>query len=334
MEAIVLVKDNKIIDINQSALDLFDIKSKDKMLGKNIYEFIDKESRDILKNIKEQEVCEISLIKDDNITIPVLLKEILFDKQESITLITALDLTEIKQKDKLLIHSAKMAQMGEMIENIAHQWRQPLSVITTAATAIKMKKDFNVLDNEDIDNYTESITKNANYLSNTIDTFRNFIKEKVELKEVVIQDRIKKVLDIIKPRLENKYITLIDKIDYTKPICAVIVIGELSQVIMNILNNSVDILVEKNIDEKWIILELQENEKFAVISIEDNGGGVPYEIMSKIFEPYFTTKHQSIGTGIGLYMSYDIIVNHMKGNLYVKNTKNGAKFFIEIPKVV
>jgi C4-dicarboxylate-specific signal transduction histidine kinase len=103
-------------------------------------------------------------------------------------------------------------------------------------------------------------------------------------------------------------------------------------VIINIINNAVDILSEQDIDEKWIKIELEDTKDYVTITIEDNGGGILEDILPKIFDPYFTTKHQAQGTGIGLYMSYDIIHNHIHGNLYAKNTENGAKFFIEIPK--
>ena len=148
-----------------------------------------------------------------------------------------------------------------------------------------------------------------------------------------IQDAIDKSLTIVESSLKSKYIELVNNIDYTQPIKMKLVIGELSQVIINLLNNSKDIIIEKKIAEPWIKLDLIKYDERVVITIEDNGGGIPSDIIHKIFEPYFTTKHQSQGTGLGLHMSYKIIVESLNGKLYVENTKDGAKFFVELPLV-
>lgn len=110
-----------------------------------------------------------------------------------------------------------------------------------------------------------------------------------------------------------------------------LVSGELSEVIINILNNAKDILIQKNVSEPLVKINLKKANNKAIISIEDNGGGIPENLISKIFEPYFTTKHQSQGTGLGLHMSYKIICESLHGKLYVKNSSNGAQFFIELP---
>jgi C4-dicarboxylate-specific signal transduction histidine kinase len=107
--------------------------------------------------------------------------------------------------------------------------------------------------------------------------------------------------------------------------------GALTQVMMNLINNSKDIMVEKDIENRWIKIQQNIKDEKFIISIEDNGGGIPENIIEKIFDPYFTTKHKAQGTGLGLYMSKQIVQKHLKGNLYVKNTQHGAKFFIEIP---
>jgi C4-dicarboxylate-specific signal transduction histidine kinase len=110
-----------------------------------------------------------------------------------------------------------------------------------------------------------------------------------------------------------------------------IVEGELIQVFINILNNAKDVLIEKQIDEKWIKIEISKKDELAIVTIEDNAGGIKKEILAKIFEPYFTTKHQSQGTGLGLHMSHKIISESCSGKLFVTNTQYGAKFTIEIP---
>ncbi len=249
------------------------------------------------------------------------------------------------QKDLQLFASAKMASMGEMIGNIAHQWRQPLATISSVTLGIKIKLmmgklDFSKKDEREsfltfLNTKLDIIETNIEYLSTTIDTFQDFIKEKKELKEVILQERIDLTLDILKESLKNNYIEIKNNLDYNNPVKINIVIGELSQVITNIINNAKDALVENNIDNPWIKISLiQKNtnlNKMAIIIIEDNGGGIPDKVLPKIFNPYFTTKHKSIGTGLGLYMSYKIVTQSLKGKLYVKNSKYGAKFFIELP---
>ena len=235
------------------------------------------------------------------------------------------------EQTKQLYLTLKNAQMGEMIGNIAHQWRQPLSVISTSISGLKAKRDFGIEQEDDFDKTHDTIMKSVNYLSETINTFRDFIKEKQELKTVVLQDRIDGALNIVAPALQSAYITIKKEINYTDKVMINMVVGELSQVIINILNNSKDIMIEKNIKDRWIKLSLTHSNNIAVITIEDSGGGIPEDILPKIFEPYFTTKHQSQGTGLGLHMSYEIVTKHLHGKLHAKNGKNGAKFFIELP---
>jgi len=334
MEGVILIKNGLIIEANNSALKLFD-ENKDDIIGKNPLSFVVDDFKKLVRDnlqLNFVSAYEINIKIQKNKIIPVLVQASNFiSENETIRFVSILDLSDIKQKEQLLSHSSKMAQMGEMIGNIAHQWRQPLSVITTAATGIKVKKEFGLLEDEELFEFIDSIVTNSRHLSDTIDTFRDFIKEKVELQEVVVQDRIDNALKIISTRISSKHIKLINNIDYDLKLHVLIVKGELSQVIINIFNNSIDVLEDLKIADKWIRIDLEKKGNSAVITIEDNGGGIPEDILPNIFEPYFTTKHQSQGTGIGLYMSYDIITNHIKGKLYAKNSDMGAKFFIELP---
>ncbi|MBD3840915.1 MAG: nitrate- and nitrite sensing domain-containing protein [Campylobacterales bacterium] len=234
-------------------------------------------------------------------------------------------------KERQLQESAKLAQMGEMIGNIAHQWRQPLSVISTAASGIKLEHEYGLLNDTKLVNYCDNIEKNTIYLSQTIDIFRDFIKEKKEKKNVILQDRIDKAIKIVLSTLENYHIKLINNINYNEPISMNLVIGELSQVIINLINNAKDAILQNKIDNGWIKLECTKDDQFVYITIEDNALGIPLDIMDKIFEPYFTTKHQSKGTGLGLHMSYNIITKTYKGEITASNTDVGAKFTIKLP---
>lgn len=237
----------------------------------------------------------------------------------------------LEEQQMKLIHQSKMASLGEMIGHIAHQWRQPLSTISISASGLKLKNELKSIEENDIPVYCDSIVKNVNYLSETINTFRNFLKEQKEQKEVIIQNRIDMALDIVSNTLKDNNIELVKKINYDKPIYKNIILGELSQVIINIITNAKDALIDRQIESPYIKIDLFLKEQNIIITIEDNAGGIPIDIRENIFEPYFTTKHESLGTGLGLYMSYNIVTKSLNGDIYVKNTDNGAKFYISLP---
>jgi len=236
-----------------------------------------------------------------------------------------------RRKDFELMEASKMVQMGEMIGNIAHQWRQPLSLISTISTGVIVNKEFGILKDEDLIKNMNKINDSSQYLSETIDTFRDFIKDKKVLKKQILQENICNSIAIVGTVLKDVNIELINDIDDIEPIEVTIVSGELPQVIINIINNAKDILLEKDIDNAWVKISLEKLNNMAIISIEDNAGGVPEDILPKIFDSYFTTKDQSVGTGLGLHMSKRIVVESLGGKLYIKNTENGAKFYIEVP---
>jgi PAS domain S-box-containing protein len=243
------------------------------------------------------------------------------------------DITDRKEFELQQLHlmeQSKMASMGEMIGNIAHQWRQPLTTISTKATGSLFQKEMGLLSDEIFHDNMESINENAQYLSQTIDIFRNFLKSNKVRMELNITNEINNSLKIVEGTLKNYDINT--NIDLTEEeLKATATEGELSQVVINILNNAKDALLENQIENKKISIKLYKEDDKAVVTIEDNAGGIPEEIMPRIFEPYFTTKHQSQGTGLGLQMSYNIITDSFKGKLYAKNTELGAKFFIELP---
>ncbi len=245
-------------------------------------------------------------------------------------IVTFIDITKLKNMEGQLIQSEKMASLGKMIGNIAHQWRQPLSVISVAASGMKFKDEFGKLEKNELHTSLDQIVANAKYLSETIDTFRDIVKEERTVKELEIQDILDRVIAILSISLNNKNIELIQNIDYETKMIKFMVVGELGQVLTNIINNAVDVLDHRNIENPKIKIDCFKDKNNYIIGIEDNGGGVSEDIINNIFEPYFTTKHQSQGTGLGLYMSHKIVEESLGGKLYVKNTDNGAKFIIEI----
>ncbi len=245
-------------------------------------------------------------------------------------------ISELKEKEEILHQQSKMAAMGEMLENIAHQWRQPLSVISTAATGIIAQKNFGLLDEKKEIESLNSINNASQYLSETINDFRNFFKPNKEKILFSTEDVHKKVLKLFSSKFKTLNIEIIENIQNIE------ITGlnnELSQVIINLLSNAYDVLELKKNDKKMIFIDIYKNKNNVIIKIKDNGGGIPSDIMQKIFEPYFTTKHQKQGTGIGLYMSMEMITKHMNGKLEVKNKNykyngilyKGAEFMIILP---
>jgi len=242
-----------------------------------------------------------------------------------------------RKKDQILYNQSKMAAMGEMIGNIAHQWRQPLSTISTIASGNNLKIQFDTLSNDELQNDFTKIVDTTKHLSNTIEDFRNFFMENKSIEKFDLNDVIEKGLSLISASMQNNYITI------SKNFNSVEINGvknELLQALLNILNNSRDILVEKKEDNRIIVIDIfKENDNFASIVIKDSGGGIDDDLIEKVFEPYFTTKDTKHGTGIGLYMTKEIIVNHMNGKLHVQNEEfvyddviyKGASFKISLP---
>ena len=247
------------------------------------------------------------------------------------------DITEDKVKDNLLFEQSKLASMGEMIGNIAHQWRQPLSIISTSATGMQMRKDFGLLTDEEFKTSCEYINTNAQYLSKTIDDFKNFIKGDRERTSFTLSQTIDTFLNIVSGSIKNYNIHIV--LDLNDEIQVVGFDNELVQCLINIYNNAKDILEENNIKDKYIFIGTSKDKDNAIITIRDNAGGIPNEVLPKIFEPYFTTKHKSQGTGLGLHMTYTLIVNGMKGLMKAHNVDykyndtqyKCAEFIISLP---
>ena len=213
-----------------------------------------------------------------------------------------------------------MVSMGQMIENIAHQWRQPLSLITTSVSGLKIKKILGELDDDFFDKTLDSIMIKSQYLSNTIDDFRYFFKPQREKIDFYLENCCNKTIDLVHANFLEKDIKITCKVDDIK------VNGyetELIQVLINLLNNSKDALesFELKDEAKLIFIDIFRINEKAIIQIKDNAGGIEEQILDKIFEPYFTTKHQTQGTGIGLYMCQEIINKHMNGSISITNTE-------------
>lgn len=337
---------------NKLFLELMNLKDEKELLGKKDSDFNIVENENyinddlyVMTNKKPKlNYTETISAKNNDIRILNTSKVPLLDENDNVIGVLGViqDLTNqidnqnrLKEHEQLLIQQSKLASMGEMIANIAHQWRQPLSIISTSATGIKIQKEMGILDNPSEIKSLDCINENAQYLSNTIEDFRDFFKKSKTKNFVNLDNLLEKTLKLILSRLKNKEITIVKNnlnIEFET------YEREMIQVFMNIINNSIDALENKNYD-KFIFFESQKFEDKIIIKIKDNAGGIEENILDRIFEPYFTTKESKQGTGIGLYMCNEIIVKHLDGKILVSNEsfeyKNqkyiGSLFVIELP---
>ena len=236
-----------------------------------------------------------------------------------------------EEKQKLLFWQSRMASLGQMLGNIAHQWRQPLTELNL--TLFNMKKASIQNNEKKVDElYKESKSLISN-MSSTIDDFTNFFNPQKEKKSFEIKDAINEALIILRKviELENIHIQIDVPIDYK----VIGVSNELSQVVINLIQNSKDAFIQNDITNRTIIITLKEelilDKKYALLEVKDNAGGISKENIDKIFDPYFTTKYKSQGTGLGLFMSKMIIEKSLEGELSHKNIDDGSLFTISIP---
>lgn len=236
-----------------------------------------------------------------------------------------------KQKTNQLIYQARLAQMGELINMIAHQWRQPLTAISATTNNLMLKLLIErKVDSELLEKELNLVNDYAQHLSSTIEDFRNFYKKDKKKELMCFNEVLEKSLSIIQPSYENHSITLNKNLNSEKEFESYPT--EINQVILNILKNAEDILLDKKIENPKVCISTYEEEDYVCLDIKDNGGGIKKKYLEKVFDPYFSTKQKKDGTGLGLYMSKVIIEEHCHGVLSLKNIDNGVCFTICLPK--
>lgn len=337
---------------NKKVFEMVD-KFDDDFVNKNkLIEFFNKDIKNIIKLGKTQILTEEF---EDNSSKEIkhyitTKKPFKNEKNESLILIIAHDITTIKnleeeqlRQQELLLNQSKIAAMGEMLGNISHQWRQPLSVITSQVSSINVWIDLGEdIGYDKIKEYNEKVIKQANYLSKTIDDFRNFFISDSTVKRVYnLKTIFFKVQDLISIPFENNFINTIVEIEDN--IEVELNENMLIQALINIYNNSKDAFLENSVetDDRLFFVTVNKEDKDAIITFKDSAGGIKEDSLDKIFEPYYTTKHQSVGTGIGLYMTNQIVAKHLKGSIeavnevyeYDNKTYKGAKFIMRLPLV-
>jgi len=234
-----------------------------------------------------------------------------------------------QEKDRIMAHQARLAAMGEMLRNIAHQWRQPLNNISLIVQNLQIEFEDGVLTAASCSEYVQECIKFVTYMSSTIDNFRAFYQPDCGRQLFDLYHTVTEAISLVREELESHAIsiTLVEECDsvingYKK---------EFSQALLNIIQNAKEAILSRQPPLPFVEIVCSQNEGSALVTVRDNGGGIPSELIDKIFDPYFTTKFMSQGTGVGLYMSKMIIEKHMGGRLSVTNNAAGAEVTIELP---
>ncbi len=345
---ILVIKGNKLEKINKRFFEIFgyenlyDFNSNHKCISEL---FIKKENKNYLESeinglrwnkyiLSEpdifHEVCMIDKSGNERI-FQIQSSDNSFENNEEEQVITLTDITQMTNHKNMMIEQSKFAAMGEMLSMIAHQWRQPLTTLTLILDKMNILSQFNELSR---DKFNEQYVKSINliqYMSKTVNDFRQFFQENDYKERILLEELLYQSYELIAPALNKE--SIVSKIIVEKD-CQSIILklnsSKISQVFLNIYKNSLDEFKSKKIASPFIQIRCFKNEKYVVVEITDNAGGIPSEIISKIFEPYFSTKNKN-GTGIGLYMSKIIIEQHLSGLIEVTNKNDGACFKIMLP---
>ena len=337
MEAIIIFKDNSVVDCNKIAIELFNKQMKYELINKSFDDLINNKNSDIFI---EKEPFETNLTREDGSEFSAIIniKNTSLNNQ-IFQIVTIANIEDLKRKENLMAEQSKLAAMGEMLGNIAHQWRQPLNIISMSSSNLKLKNDMGELNSSTLRESLSLILKTINHLSDTIETFNDFLKTDKEKSIFNVNDNIKNSISLVDNFFKNFNIDIVLELD--DDVFLNNLANEFSQAFINILNNAKDAIVLnlKDNESGLIKIKTKKIDNFIEILVLDNALGVDKDILNKIFEPYFTTKHKYQGTGLGLYMTRKIINSSMGGEITVQNKKfthnkkeyKGAEFKIKIP---
>lgn len=338
-ESIVILHNNTVVDCNDLALRLFDM-SRETFIGESIFDTVyEIECKDdlfenyLLAALKGEFIskrCTFRLRTNPNHIkiVECSFSPFTLNGENKIVMISR-DITQKVEEEKFLALHGRQAQMGEMISMIAHQWRQPLAIINAITTQMRLKAMISeTADNDFVDNLVK-IEQQSAHLSQTISDYRDFFRPDKPKERFYVLSLIKNALNLIDHTLKNHSIH-IDMGQSCNPLLYTYR-NELLQVILVLLKNAMDAFMDNGITRGEITIHVHQKDNFCIISIRDNGGGIPKEIMYKLFSPYFTTKNETYGTGLGLYMSRIIIEDHCDGHIEASSIEMTTTFTITIP---
>jgi len=358
----------KIIDVNYSLCAMLGF-TKDEMIGKEPLDFIDsgdhalcEAQADLIDDISSR-IYEISYkTKDGNVLQTLTNATTMYDQSGNIKTFAFMtdiskqkkieedlrkrqeDIEELnnsleskisqeveknREKDQMMYQQSRLASMGEMIGNIAHQWRQPLNIMALVMQDLYISDQLGNLTSKKVEDSYEKSNNLLQYMSQTIDDFRNFFQQGGEVSEFSVKEALDSVYNLVNTNLAYNHIECDINVKHDSMIKGGL--NEFKQVLINIINNAQEAIESNKSSKKKIDVLITQEKDFALICISDDGGGISKGVIEKVFDPYFTTKNQTQGTGLGLYMSKQIIENSMCGSLSVKNSNNGAEFSIRLP---
>jgi PAS domain S-box-containing protein len=338
-EAIFILEENFVIDCNARALILLKM-SKEDIIGSYIQnsirrfecpghsfdEYLTQASEGVASIVR----CSLLLSGEinENKIIEVTINT-LGARQKNRLLLSIRDMTQHLEQESKLLANMRQAQMGEMISNIAHQWRQPLTIISSIVSQIRLQENRKNESDASLIEKNMNIEKQIQYLSQTITDFRDFFNPNKSKEYVIISKMLGNALNLLDHAIKSHGIMVEYVIRHDSEVF--LVQNEVLQVIMVLLKNSLDAFVENEIESGHIMIVIDQIEGHAIMTIQDNAGGIPPNIINNIFLPYYTTKTQSIGTGIGLSMSKTIIEDHCNGSIAVESENDCTTFTIKLP---
>jgi len=362
IEGLVISHKGRVVEINEQALKIFGGTDKQEILGKEMIHFVAQDSKALIQaqSTRDTDMYECNLLHKDGTSFPALVRgSIVKGLGKKMRVSAIIDLSELKeaqyalqalngnleiqmqnhieknrQQEIMLFQQSRHAQMGEMISMIAHQWRQPLNVLSLLTQNIVFKYKLQKLDDRVMDDFKEDSMRQILQMSKTIDDFRDFFKPDKSVKVFDIKQQLTHAVEMVKPIVAAHGIEL--SFQGEDGLKVESFPNEFGQCVINILNNAKDVLLESCGDQSKkieVIAKRGENNS-VVVTIEDNGGGIETYVMPHIFEPYFSTKGVKHGTGLGLYMSKIIVEEHMHGRISVTNGDEGARFEIVLQGLV
>lgn len=330
IEGILILEDGFIKNLNETALQILKYDSKDELINNLATGVLVPSVSEKRVIFNKQTFDEISIYTKNGNIIPSLVK-IVDMKNSNKKIVYLIDLSELKDKEKLLLQQSKLSAMGEMLSMIAHQWRQPLNYISTIIARVKFNFATGKTEEIFLKEKIEEISKQIEYMSNTIDDFKNFFSKEEKKENLYLIDITKSAIDIIEKSFLSLNISI--KIKDATLNASSFFKNDLIQVILNILNNSKEAFLENNINNCEIILDFYEDEDYQYLHIKDNAGGIKDEIIDDIFKPYFSTKKNKNGSGLGLYMSKMIIEKKFDGDIIVESEQNCTLFILKLKKL-
>jgi PAS domain S-box-containing protein len=334
---IVKNKEHRLVLVNDAVCALAG-RSREEMIGRTDYAFFPKEQADVLWE-KDTTVLETELesINEQEMTNAQGQKHIFYAKKslyrdlkgDKYVVGVIRDITDLKQKELMLVQQNRQAALGEMLDHIAHQWKQPLNSISLITQDLELTACDGDLTNEYVEETVSKIMALLDHMAQTIDVFRDFYQPEREKTVFRLKDSIDMAIDFIAPALRLHAIAI--ELDVNPSLMALGYSKEYAQVLLNLLGNAKNALAERKIKNPRIQLKSFAEDKTAVVTITDNAGGIPDSDIDRIFEPFFTTRKEVGGTGVGLYMSKSMVEKNMGGTLSAANINGGAQFRIEIP---